>query len=164
MADRGVHLRQPPTARWRIGNEVYLARGVILDLDPGAELFLGDRVKVMHHSVLAGAIGIRIGRLSQIAELSSIRDANHGIDTPLAIQDAPSAGSAIAIGSDVWIGRGCAVLAGVTIGDGAVVGANSTVTGNLPDNAVAVGSPAKVVRYRQKDDQDQSVSTPKESE
>ena len=52
------------------------------------------------------------------------------------------------IGNDVWIGVGVVVLRGVTIGDGVVIGANSVVTKDIPPFAIAVGSPAKVIKYR----------------
>lgn len=49
------------------------------------------------------------------------------------------------IGNNVFIGAGSVVLPGVTIGNNVVIGANSTVTHNIPDNSVAVGSPARVI-------------------
>jgi acetyltransferase-like isoleucine patch superfamily enzyme len=48
----------------------------------------------------------------------------------------------------VWLGRGVAVLKGAHIERGAVIGANSVVAGHIPANAIAVGAPARVVRYR----------------
>lgn len=54
----------------------------------------------------------------------------------------------IVIGNDVWIGEGAFIKNGVRIGDGAVIGAHSCVTKDIPPYAVAVGVPAKVVRYR----------------
>ena len=39
-------------------------------------------------------------------------------------------------------------MSGVTIGDGAVIGARSVVTKDIPPYAIAVGSPAKVIKYR----------------
>jgi acetyltransferase-like isoleucine patch superfamily enzyme len=54
----------------------------------------------------------------------------------------------IKIGSDVWIGMEAMVLDGVTIGHGAVVGARAVVTKNIPPYAVAVGMPAKIIKYR----------------
>lgn len=53
----------------------------------------------------------------------------------------------ITIGDNVWIGGNSVVLMGVTIGRNAVIGAGSVVTHDIPDNAVAVGSPARVIRY-----------------
>lgn len=52
------------------------------------------------------------------------------------------------IGNDVWLGANVVVMQGVKIGDGAVVGANAVVTKDIPPYAIAVGIPAKVVRYR----------------
>ena len=45
-----------------------------------------------------------------------------------------------------WIGAGATILPGVTIGEHAIVGAASVVTHDVPDFAVAVGNPAKVIR------------------
>lgn len=52
------------------------------------------------------------------------------------------------IGHDVWIGARVFVKKGVQIGNGAVIGAGSVVTRDIPAYAIAVGSPARVVRYR----------------
>ena len=54
----------------------------------------------------------------------------------------------IHLGHDVWIGAHSLVMDGVRIGDGAVVGAGAVVTRDVPDYAIAVGSPAKVIRLR----------------
>ncbi len=54
----------------------------------------------------------------------------------------------VIIGNDVWIGHGATILSGVKIGNGAIVGANSTVTKDIPPYAIAVGSPARVIKYR----------------
>lgn len=52
----------------------------------------------------------------------------------------------ITIGSHVWLGLGTSVMGGVTIGDGSVIGTRSVVTRSIPNNCVAVGAPARVVR------------------
>jgi len=53
------------------------------------------------------------------------------------------------IGNDVWIGQNAIILASVSnIGDGAVIGAGTIVTKNVPDFAVVVGNPDKIVKYR----------------
>lgn len=54
----------------------------------------------------------------------------------------------IAIGNDVWIGGRVMVMGGVKIGHGAVIGAGAIVTRDIPDYAIAVGIPAKVIKYR----------------
>ena len=53
----------------------------------------------------------------------------------------------ITIGDNVWVGGNATILMGVTIGNNVIIGAGSVVTHDIPDNAVAVGNPAKVIRY-----------------
>ena len=55
------------------------------------------------------------------------------------------------IGRYVWIGTRAIILPGVSIGDGAVVGAGAVVSKDVPSCAVVVGNPARVVRFRDRD-------------
>lgn len=54
----------------------------------------------------------------------------------------------VVLGNDVWIGHGAVVLPGITIGSGAVLGAGAVASKDIPPFAIAVGVPAKVLRYR----------------
>ena len=51
------------------------------------------------------------------------------------------------IKKNVWMGVNVTILPGVTIGENAVVGAGAVVTKDVPDNAVVVGNPARVIKY-----------------
>lgn len=51
----------------------------------------------------------------------------------------------VIIGDHVFIGASSVILPGVSIGNHVIIGANSTVTHDIPDNSVAVGSPARVI-------------------
>lgn len=53
----------------------------------------------------------------------------------------------VTIGDRVWCGAHVTILGGVTIGNDAVIGAGSLVIGDIPAKAVAVGTPAKVIRF-----------------
>ncbi|MCM1034520.1 MAG: sugar O-acetyltransferase [Paludibacter sp.] len=53
----------------------------------------------------------------------------------------------VRIGNNVWIGGSVTILPGVTIGNNVTIGAGSVVVADIPDNAVAVGNPAHVVKY-----------------
>lgn len=52
----------------------------------------------------------------------------------------------IHIGNHVWLGRASVVLGGARIGDGTVIGYGSIVTGRIPNNCIAAGVPARVLR------------------
>lgn len=56
----------------------------------------------------------------------------------------------IHIKKNAWIGARVNILPGVTIGENAIVGTGSIVTKDIPDNAVAVGNPARVVKMIEK--------------
>lgn len=54
----------------------------------------------------------------------------------------------VIIGNDVWLGYNVCVKEGITIGDGAIIGAKSLVTKDIPPYSIAVGIPARVIKYR----------------
>jgi virginiamycin A acetyltransferase len=104
-----------------------------------------------------------IGRFCQIAHGVRIitQSANHAMDGystyPFAINDPdrfPTYAADVApgpdtvIGHDVWLGMDAKVMPRSRIGCGAIVGAGAVVAGVVPDYAVVVGNPARVVRWR----------------
>lgn len=52
------------------------------------------------------------------------------------------------IGHDVWIGSKVIIKRGVKIGNGAIIGAGSIVTKDVPPYAIAIGIPAKIIKFR----------------
>ena len=52
----------------------------------------------------------------------------------------------IVIGDNVYIGTGAYIMPGISIGNNCVIGASAVVTKDIPDNSVAVGIPARVIR------------------
>ncbi|THB65690.1 MAG: chloramphenicol acetyltransferase [Spirochaetaceae bacterium] len=56
------------------------------------------------------------------------------------------------IGHDTWIGHGAIILPEIIVGHGSVIGAGAVVTKDVPEYAIVVGNPAKVIRYRFSDD------------
>jgi len=55
-------------------------------------------------------------------------------------------GKPITIGDNCWLAANVTVCPGVTIGNGCVIGAGAVVTHDVPDNSLALGVPAKVVK------------------
>jgi UDP-2-acetamido-3-amino-2,3-dideoxy-glucuronate N-acetyltransferase len=54
----------------------------------------------------------------------------------------------IRVKNGVAIGAGAVILPGVTIGENAIIGAGAVVSKDVADNAVVVGNPSRVLRYR----------------
>lgn len=48
----------------------------------------------------------------------------------------------------MWLGRNVLITNGANIGNGVIAGAGSIITKDVPDYAVVVGAPAKIIRYR----------------
>ena len=78
----------------------------------------------------------------------------HGVSTH-PFQPRPNHASAVGaenraaeVGHDVWIGRDAIIMAGVSVGTGAVIGCRAVVTHDIPEYAIAVGVPARVIRFR----------------
>lgn len=57
------------------------------------------------------------------------------------------------IGNDVWIGADVKIIGGKRIGDGAIIALGAVVTKDVPPYAIVAGVPAKIIRYRFKDDE-----------
>jgi acetyltransferase-like isoleucine patch superfamily enzyme len=138
------------------GGPVVLADGVLLNTNSivqtgrGGSITIGERTNIQagcHISAFHGSI--HIGRSVDIAPNCGFFPYNHGTASGQAIRSQPlgSRGN-IEIGDGAWLGFGVVVLDGVRIGHGAVIGANAVVTQNIPDGAIAVGNPARVVRMR----------------
>lgn len=52
------------------------------------------------------------------------------------------------IGDDVVLGANVTIVGGVKIGNNVTIGAGAIVVKDIPDNAIAVGNPAKVIKYK----------------
>lgn len=110
----------------------------------------GENTLFVRHSTVYCEGRIDVGPLVLIAVDCLLTDVNHRIDNlDVAIKDAGNTvPEPVNIGEGVWLGAGVRVMPGVSVGCGAVVGAGAVVTKNIPPMAIAVGTPAKVIRYR----------------
>jgi lipopolysaccharide O-acetyltransferase len=116
-------------------------------------LFFGENVEINDYVHISAGEKIVIGDNVLIASKVFISDINHGKyngenqDSPLSNpNDRSLSTSQIFIQDNVWIGEGVCILPGVTIGKGSVIGALSVVTRDIPENSIAVGSPAKPIK------------------
>lgn len=54
----------------------------------------------------------------------------------------------VTIGDLTWIGAGATVIQGISVGKNVMIGAGAVVISNIPDNALAVGVPARIIRIK----------------
>lgn len=150
---------------------VFLGRGVEISaregfgrLEIGRFVHIGDRTRIRCHegslrigdktilgcdNTVNAHLDIEIGASSLFSDWIYVCDFDHrtaDIHTP--IKDQGIVKTPVRIGPDTWVGTKVTVLRGSRVGRGAVLGAHTVVRGDVPDFAVAVGAPARVVRDR----------------
>jgi maltose O-acetyltransferase len=113
--------------RLNLGFNVFINRGTYITAR--AEITIGDNVMIGPNVVINSGMH----KYKQRDKL--IRDQGHKLES-------------IIIGNDVWIGANAVIMPGVEIGDGAVIGAGAIVTKSIPEYAIVVGVPAKVISFR----------------
>ncbi len=84
-----------------------------------------------------------------IAPHVQIFDSDHGIGRETHVRWQPVQAAPVRICEGVWLCAGVIVLKGVTIGKGAIIAAGAVVTKDIPEWAIAVGIPARVIKYRE---------------
>lgn len=95
-----------------IGDRAYLCEGVSFELCGDARIVLGDRVWLSRGCTISAHKGVTIDHDSMVGEYSSIRDADHGMDTNAPMRTQEHKAQPIRIGNDVWIGRGGCCIEG----------------------------------------------------
>ena len=152
---RGFHvsagaelLADGPGERIALGAGCRLHSGALLHCY-GGRIQIGRDVGINPYCVLYGHGGLEIGDNVLIATGCVLVPANHNFSDPaVPIRSQGLTCRGIRIEEDVWLAARVIVLDGVTIGKGAVIGAGAVVTKDIPAGAIAVGNPAKVVRWR----------------
>ena len=160
-------------SKLRLGANVFIGdRVMVFQAKEGGEVKLGDRVRILRDTIIETGDGgslslgadtyihprcqlnaykasIQIGRSVLIAANCAFYPHNHSIapNKPIREQSLNTKGS-IVVGDHSWLGTGVIVLGGVRMGKGVVIGAGSVVTKDVPDGAIAVGVPARVVKMR----------------
>ena len=128
----------------------------------------GDGVLVKKGCYFGSGIGIKVGHRAQLGQDSRIErkvtigddvvmgpdviiltDTHNFEDVATPINQQGGTGALpVIIGNDVWIGTRVIIMPNVTIGDKAIIGAGAVVTKDIPERGIAVGVPAKVIRFR----------------
>lgn len=113
--------------------------------DYGDNITIGDHFYANVNLVILDGAKVTIGNHVFIAPNVGIYTAGHPLDYERRNQGLEYA-LPVNIGNNVWIGGGVSIMPGVTIGNDTVIGSGSVVTRDIPDGAVAVGNPCRVLR------------------
>lgn len=129
----------------RVGKGCEIESGIDIGLIP--KLAIGDRCQINANVSMRN---VNIGNFVLIAPGCVLLDRQHAFsrtDIPIRDQGVHHYQQTV-LEDDVWLGQNVIVMPGIHIGRGAIVGAGAVVTNNIPPNGIAVGIPAKVIRYR----------------
>lgn len=163
----------------RLGANILIGdRVIVYEAKDGGPVELGDRVCILRDTVIetgfngsvtlgagtwihprcqlnAYVAPIRIGQGVDIAPNCAFYSYDHEFTPDKTIREQPlKSKGGIVVGDHAWLGVGVIVLNNVNIGEGAVIGAGSVVTHDIPPGAIAVGVPARVVKYRHESETD----------
>ena len=128
----------------KTGNKYFIEQPFICDY--GYNIEIGENFYSNHNLTILDCSNVIFGNNVFIGPNCSFYTAEHPIDFETRNKGLEYA-KPITVGNNVWIGGGVTILSDVTIGNNVVIGAGSVVTKDVPDNAVVVGNPARVIKY-----------------
>jgi acetyltransferase-like isoleucine patch superfamily enzyme len=150
VADRVIIYQAEDGGSVGIGAGTHILRDSVLEtgqggnISIGADTFLHPRCQVMAYKG-----DVTIGDHVAIAPGCAFYAYNHGMASGELVKRQPLASrGGIVVENGAWLGFGVIVVDGVRIGSGAVIGAGSVVTESVPDNCIAAGNPARIIRER----------------
>ncbi len=142
---------KPEEFRKSILKELFKKTGDSLYIEPpfrtdyGCHTSIGENFYANYDCIIIDVCPVNIGNNVFFGPRVCIYTATHPIDAKVR-KSLIEYGKPVTIGNDVWIGGNTVVNPGVTIGSNVVIGSGSVVVKSIPDNVIAAGNPAKVIR------------------
>ncbi len=112
--------------------------------DYGYNIFSGENVYFNVNCVVLDTMKVTIGNNVFFGPGVQVYTASHPLNSTE--RQKIEFAKPVSIGNDCWIGGNSIILPGIIIGNGCTIGAGSVVTKNIPENCLAVGNPAKIIR------------------
>jgi acetyltransferase-like isoleucine patch superfamily enzyme len=132
----------------RIGPHGFIGRNSILSCKDG-DIVLGSHINVGFNCEVFSSSRVEVGDYGLFAAYTYVVGGGHDhSDLGAVMIDQPRPSKGVVIGRNVWLGAGAKVLDGVTLGANVVVGAGAVVNESLPDDVIAAGVPAKIIKRR----------------
>ncbi|HYJ85718.1 MAG TPA: acetyltransferase [Pyrinomonadaceae bacterium] len=132
-----------------MNSEMAREKGFLLATAVHPKAVVAGNVRVSPGTVIAaGAIvnpGAKIGE-NVIINTGATVDHDCFIDDGAHLSPGTHLAGSVTIGRSAWLGIGAIVIGGLRIGANSIIGAGSVVVKDIPENVVAYGVPAKVVR------------------
>ncbi|MEH6946232.1 sugar O-acetyltransferase [Bacillus sp. JJ634] len=141
--------------RTKLLKELFGSTGENLYIEPtfrcdyGYNVHVGENFYANFDCVFLDVCEIRIGDNCLIAPGVHIYTATHPLDPTERISGA-ECGLPVHIGHNVWIGGRAVINPGVKIGNNVVIASGAVVTKDVPDNVVAGGNPAKIIKQMER--------------
>lgn len=149
------------------GKKAVIRRQTVMNVSPINQFRLGAHSTIEEYTIVDNAVGdviignytriglrctiigpVQIGNHVILAQNVAISGLNHRYADPkLPIHQQGVTTALIQIGDDSWVGANSVITAGINIGKHVVIGAGSVVTKNIPDYSIAVGNPARVIKF-----------------
>ena len=130
------------------GEDVWIAKR--FSFDNGKNIHIGNNFTGNFNLTILDVREVYIGDNVMIGPHTLITTVGHPLN-PKGRRDHLAIAEPIHIGDDIWIGGNVTILPGVNIGNNVVIGAGAVVTKDIPDNSLAIGVPARVVREIEND-------------
>jgi UDP-3-O-[3-hydroxymyristoyl] glucosamine N-acyltransferase len=111
---------------------------------------IGDNVEIGSNcTVVRGVLGDTI--VSDFTKVDDHVHIGHNVEigAKTMITACAEISGSVKIGNNCWLGPNCSLMNQIRIGNNVLIGLGAVVTKSLPDNAVAVGNPARIVRIKE---------------
>lgn len=126
-----------------VGEKVWIAK--TFSCDNGKKIHIGSNFTGNFNLTILDIREVTIGDNVMIGPNTLITTVGHPL-SPMGRRKHMAHAKPVTIGNDVWIGGNVTILPGVTIGNNVVIAAGAVVNKDIPDNCVAAGVPAKVIK------------------